>query len=292
MTTSSFTSVGVFANQSTPLIHESLQRVVALLNARGVRVMVEETAAEGLKLAAETATRTNILPAVELVIAIGGDGSMLGAARDVAPHGLPLVGVNRGRLGFLADISPEQLEGQLSKVLDGHGQIEEHFLLEGVISGGKAQPATALNEITVYSAAMPSMIEFELYIDGGFVYHQASDGLIVSSPTGSTAYALSAGGPIMPPNLDAISLVPMFPHSLSSRPLVVPGDAELTITLGEKAGTEAKVSFDSQLEFSVQPGESVVVKKAEHRLKLLHPPGQSFYGVCRSKLGWASRQTS
>ena len=176
MTTSSFTSVGVFANQSTPLIHESLQRVVALLNARGVRVMVEETAAEGLKLAAETATRTNILPAVELVIAIGGDGS----ARCRSGCCAPRLASRRGESGQTRVFSGHflsVLEGQLSKVLDGHGHIEEHFLLEGVISGGKAQPATALNEITVHSAAMPSMIEFELYIDGGFVHHQAaSDG--------------------------------------------------------------------------------------------------------------------
>jgi NAD+ kinase len=290
MATSSFQAVGVFANQTSSLIQESLQRVVTFLESRGVSIFVEKAAATGIDLHVPTATRAEILRQVELVIAIGGDGSMLGAARDIAPHGLPLLGVNRGRLGFLADVSPEEIETQLARVLDGQGEVEERFLLEGVVSSGGAEPATALNEITVHSAAMPSMIEFELFINGGFVYHQASDGLIVSSPTGSTAYALSAGGPIMPPTLDAIALVPMFPHSLNSRPLVVPGDAELKIALAEKAGTEAKVSFDSQLEFRLQPGESVLVKKAAHRLKLLHPPGQSFYGVCRSKLGWASQK--
>ena len=147
---------------------------------------------------------------------------------------------------------------------------------------------SALNEVIVHSATMAKMIEFDLYVNDVFVYNQNSDGLIVSSPTGSTAYALSAGGPIMHPSLDAIVLIPMFPHTLNSRPLVVPGNSELKIVIGSGFG-EARVSFDSHLEFEVQPGESIIIRKKQEKLKLIHPPGHSFYGVCRSKLDWASR---
>jgi NAD+ kinase len=134
------------------------------------------------------------------------------------------------------------------------------------------------------------MLEINLFIDDEFVYTQYSDGLIVSSPTGSTAYALSAGGPIMHPSLDAIVLVPMFPHSLNSRPLVIPGNSEVKIVVGSHIGTNAKISFDSQLEFEIGPGESLIVSNKRERLKLIHPPGHNFFGVCRSKLDWASRK--
>ncbi len=235
--------------------------------------------------------RSEIGDQVDLVIAVGGDGNMLGAARELAPHGVPLLGINRGRLGFLADVSPVEIELRLDEVLSGQHQIEEHFLLEGEITeGSNVQLSSALNEIIVHSAAMARMIEINLFIDDVFVYSQFSDGLIISSPTGSTAYALSAGGPIMHPSLDAMVLIPMFPHSLNSRPLVVPGGSELRIELGARYGGDAKVSFDSQMEFQMTPGESVRIRKMNDKLKLIHPPGHSFYGVCRSKLDWAIRK--
>ncbi|MAI53358.1 MAG: NAD kinase [Gammaproteobacteria bacterium TMED95] len=289
---SAFQRVGIFASISGPLVVESMQRVVAVLEARSIEVMVEESLAAS-QAAPQVLQRSReaICQQADLVIAIGGDGSMLSAARDVAPFGVPLLGINRGRLGFLADVAPEAIEAELNAVLSGDSDSVAHFLLQGRFDeGDSAAEATALNEVTIHSATMARMIEFDLYIDDVFVYTQSSDGLIVSSPTGSTAYALSAGGPIMHPSLNAIALVPMFPHSLNSRPLVVPGDSELRITLGEKLGAEAKVSFDSQLEFRLHPGESVRVKKHPKPLALIHPTGQNFYGVCRSKLGWASRK--
>lgn len=226
----------------------------------------------------------------DLIIAVGGDGNILGTARMFAPLDVPVVGVNRGRLGFLADISPDDIESALKEVLAGNYSIEEHFLLEGEVSvDGRQEVASALNEVLVHSAEMPKMIEFDLYVDNEFVYTQYSDGLIISSPTGSTAYALSAGGPIMVPSLDALVLVPMFPHSLNSRPLMVKGDSEIRICVGSHIGTNARVSFDSHLEFEIEPGESLTVTQQSTRLKLIHPPGHSFYQVCRSKLDWASR---
>lgn len=286
-----FKQVGLIARVVTDQIRESLQTVEKLLLGHGVEIWSDPTAAGMLVNAVP-----NVVDSIEalgthcdLVIAVGGDGNILSAARAMAPHGVPILGINRGKLGFLADISPDQIEPQLQAVLAGDYTLEEHFLLEGLVEGQEEIPS-ALNEVLVHSANMPKMIEMHLYIDDKFVYTQNSDGLIVSSPTGSTAYALSAGGPIMHPSLDAIVLVPMFPHSLNNRPLVVPGGGEIKIVIGSDTDVEAKVSFDSHLEFRIKPGDSLVVRKQQQKLKLLHPPGHSFFEVCRSKLDWASRK--
>jgi len=288
---SEYKRVGLFARGGSDLVQESLRAVDTFLRERDIKVFLEDTAAQMLNHTETAFKRSEIGDQVDLVIAVGGDGNMLGAARELAPHGVPLLGINRGRLGFLADVSPDEIELRLDEVLSGQHQIEEHFLLEGEITeGSNVQLSSALNEIIVHSAAMARMIEINLFIDDVFVYSQFSDGLIISSPTGSTAYALSAGGPIMHPSLDAMVLIPMFPHSLNSRPLVVPGGSELRIELGARYGGDAKVSFDSQMEFQMTPGESVRIRKMNDKLKLIHPPGHSFYGVCRSKLDWAIRK--
>ncbi len=286
-----FKTIGLVARTSNELVLESVRRVQSFLSSRNINVLLEDHVSEILGDCQEEAFPQEVLAErCDLIIAVGGDGNILGAARSFAPHGVPMLGINRGRLGFLADVSPSDIERSIGEVLSGEYTIEEHFLLEGEVSvkGVKEIPC-ALNEVLIHSATMPKMLDFNLYIDDVFVYNQYSDGLIIASPTGSTAYALSAGGPIMHPSLDAIVLVPMFPHQLNSRPLVVPGDAEIKITVGSNIGTNAKISFDSQLEFEIEPGESLVVRKKTKKLKLLHPPGHNFYGVCRSKLDWASR---
>lgn len=286
-----FKTIGLVARTSNELVLESVRRVQSFLSSRNIDVLLEDHVCRMLGDCQEEAFAQEVLAErCDLIIAVGGDGNILGAARSFAPHGVPILGINRGRLGFLADVSPSDIERSIGEVLSGEFTIEEHFLLEGEVSvkGVKEIPC-ALNEVLIHSATMPKMLDFNLYIDDVFVYNQYSDGLIIASPTGSTAYALSAGGPIMHPSLDAIVLVPMFPHQLNSRPLVVPGDAEIKITVGSHIGTNAKISFDSQLEFEIEPGESLLVRKKTKKLKLLHPPGHNFYGVCRSKLDWASR---
>ncbi len=289
---SGFKNIGLVARMGSASVLESLRRTRSYLVSQKLNVLLEDKAHALLKDSEgpfysqeEMATRC------DLVIAIGGDGNILGAARSFAPHGVPILGINRGRLGFLANISPTEIEKSLAEVLEGHYVTEEHFLLEGEVSvKGVKEIPSALNEVLIHSARLPKMLEFDLFINEVFVYNQRSDGLIISSPTGSTAYALSAGGPIMHPSLDAMVLVPMFPHQLNSRPLLVPGDSELKIVIGSQSGTSAKISFDSQLEFEIEPGESISVKKKQAKLKLIHPPGHSFYAVCRSKLDWASRR--
>lgn len=283
----SFQSVGLVARVSNPQIVESLNTVNRYLLASGCEVVAETFVAALLEVPGKrVADLTGLGASCDLVITVGGDGNILSTARAIAPYGVPVLGINRGKLGFLADVSPDEIEARLSEVLSGDYTTEEHFLLEAVVDG-EAEAPSALNEILVHSANMPKMLELELYVNDQYVYTQNSDGLIISSPTGSTAYALSAGGPIMHPSLDAIVLVPMFPHSLTSRPLVVPGGDEIRIVLGSSVEVSAKVSFDSHLEFRLEAGESLVIRKKRQKLILVHPPGHSFYGVCRSKLEWA-----
>ena len=282
-----FKSVGIVAKTGTDQVLESLRRVVDFLDSRSVDVVMEADSAAMLGNT-DGCVLSDMGQSCDLLIAVGGDGNILGAARALAPAGVPILGVNRGRVGFLADISPNDIELSIGDVLAGDFVIEEHFLLEGEVSGLDAEPC-ALNEVLIHTANLPKMIEFDLLINDEFVYNQHSDGLIISTPTGSTAYALSAGGPIMHPSLDAVVLVPMFPHTLTSRPLVIPGSFTMKVVIGPHIDVKALVSFDSQIEFEIESGEELVVRKRKDRLKLIHPPGHSFYNVCRSKLDWATR---
>ena len=286
-----FSTIGLVARVANEQIRETLLRAEVFLRDQGAAVVFESSSADMLGNEASDILDLSSLGSVcDLVIAVGGDGNILSTARAVAPYGVPVLGINQGKLGFLADISPDDIEKQIREVLSGNYTTEEHFLLEGEAEG-QAEVPCALNEVLVHSAKMPKMIEMELYINETYVYSQNSDGLIVSSPTGSTAYALSAGGPIMHPSLNAIVLVPMFPHSLTSRPLVVPADDEIRILIVSESDVHARVSFDSHLEFNIAAGQSIVIRKKQEKLQLVHPPGHSFYGTCRSKLNWASRST-
>jgi NAD+ kinase len=226
-----------------------------------------------------------------LIIVLGGDGSLLGAARMLARHNVPVLGINRGRLGFLTDILPEELEEKVGAVLDGEYVLEKRFLLNVVVkrNGELIGRGEALNDVVVNSGTSARMIEFDLYIGDEFVYRQRSDGLIVSTPTGSTAYSLSAGGPIMHPKLDAVVLVPMFPHTLSSRPIVIDGNSEIRIDINHINDIHPPVTCDGQVHLTTMPGDSVVISKKRHKMKLIHPLGHSFYASCRDKLGWGTR---
>ncbi|WP_122901320.1 NAD(+) kinase [Acinetobacter sp. B51(2017)] len=235
----------------------------------------------------QTVSRSLLGEVVDLVIVVGGDGSLLHAARALVRHNTPVIGVNRGRLGFLTDIKPTEVLHKLDQVLQGEYQRDRRFLLEmEVRSKGEAiYQAIALNDVVLHSGKSVHMIDFELNIDGQYVYRQHSDGLIVSTPTGSTAYALSGGGPILHPSMDAIALVPMHPHTLSSRPIVVGGNSEIKIIIRENR-VLPMVSADGQHSVSLGVGDSLHIRKHPFKLNLLHPPGYDFYMACRTKLGW------
>ncbi len=295
--TSSFSTVGLIGRRGTATIRDSLEVVLKLLLSRGLTVVVEDDTAEimgngsrGDRGLYERVSRLSLGERADLIVVVGGDGSLLGVGRDLAHCGVPVVGVNRGGLGFLADIAPEQIEPALGEVLAGNFREEDHFLLHARIlrDGKEIAGSPALNDVVVHLGGMSRMLEFSLWIDDEFVYDQRSDGVIIASPTGSTAYALSAGGPIMHPSLDAIVVVPMFPHTLTSRPLMVRGQSRIRVSVGGK-DPEARVSCDSQVDFLLESGDEVVISKYATPLRLIYPLEHSFFEACRSKLDWASR---
>lgn len=285
----SFGCIGLVGRSQRDGLEPVLEELITLLHLRGHEVLLEEQLAELVPDSEDPRLPIEqIGERADLVIVIGGDGSLLGAARTLARFDLPVLGVNRGRLGFLTDITPDELSEQVSAVLDGHYDQESRFLLDAtVVRNGKVVgSADALNDVVVNSGTSAQMIEFELYVNDVFVYRQRADGLIVSTPTGSTAYSLSGGGPIMHPTLDAIVLVPMFPHALSSRPIVLEGSSEVRIDILDRNRTHPPVTCDGQVNLTARPGDSVVIVKKPHRLLLLHPKGHSFYASCRDKLHW------
>ncbi|WBA17452.1 NAD(+) kinase [Salinivibrio kushneri] len=227
----------------------------------------------------------------DLAIVIGGDGNMLGAARVLSRCDIKVIGVNRGNLGFLTDLDPEAFEHALEAVLSGEYLEEDRFLLETEIHRHDQVKShnASLNEAVLHPGQVAHMIEFEVYINEQFAFSQRSDGIIISTPTGSTAYSLSGGGPILSPSLDAISLVPMFPHTLSSRPLVVDGNRRIKLLVSPDNRGTLEVSCDGQVSLPVNPGDEVHIYKSPATLKLIHPQDYNYYNTLRKKLGWSSK---
>lgn len=285
-----FTSIGVIGRPGHNGVVETLQRLLAFLDGKGLNMVFDDVTAAMTRLPRQRSVAVEELAnQCDLVIVVGGDGSLLHVAKHVCD--VPIIGVNRGRLGFLTDILPDELEQRIGEVLNGDFFSEDRFLLDAeVIREGNIQAeGRALNDVVLHPGKAAQMISFELFIDGQFVYSQESDGLIVATPTGSTAYALSAGGPIMHPRLDALVLVPMYPHSLSSRPLVVDGGSEIRLVVGAKEALKPQLSCDGQENCTVRAGDEILVRKNSTFLKLIHPLDYTSYQACRSKLGWGSR---
>ena len=286
-----FRNIGLVARTGSEQALYSLRQLVHFLQQRGCHIIVETALLDELgDMGLQGGTRKQLGQSCDLVIVVGGDGSLLGAARTFAGFDVPLLGINRGRLGFLTDILPSELETRVGQVLDGEFTTEYRFLLDMEVRRGGTVigHGSALNDVVLLSGDSVHMIEFELFIDGLFVYKQRSDGVIISTPTGSTAYALSGGGPIMHPRLDAIVLVPMNPHTLTSRPLVVDGNSDIRMRVTTHK-LHPLVSCDGQDGIRVQLDDEIRISKKPQRLKLLHPPGHDFYEACRSKLGWSNR---
>lgn len=294
-TLSNFKNIGLIGRLGSGKVTETLKRLMPFLDKKGYQPILEERTAELLLEHSYQEADIKMLAEIcDLVIVIGGDGSLLGAARAMAKTGVPVVGVNRGRLGFLTDISPDEIEEKIGQVLAGKYASEDRFLIEAEIyrEHELVGSARGLNDVVLHPGKSARMIEFDLYIEGQFVYNQRSDGLIVSTPTGSTAYALSGGGPIMHPKLDALVLVPMFPHTLSSRPIVVDGNSEIKIFITDDNETYPHVSCDGQSHLVTRPGDVIYIRKLAQKLKLLHPLGHDFYETCRNKLGWHTHYTN
>lgn len=289
--TSLFNTIAIVGKPRHNAAFETHLSVYNWLRDHRYDVMLDQQVADicGIK---EGYTLEQIGEKSDLVIVIGGDGNMLGMARRLAKYNVPLIGINRGNLGFLTDITPQTAFEQLHSCLERREFfIEERFLLQAEIeqNGKIVTSNNALNEFVVHSSQIAKMIDFEVSIDDKFAFSQRSDGLIIATPTGSTAYSLSAGGPILSPNLNAISLVPLNPHSLTSRPLVVSGDSHISLRFARYNQPNLTLSCDSQELFAFNVDDRIIVKKSHDTLKLLHLNDYNYFTVLGSKLGWLNK---
>lgn len=288
-----FSTIGIISRRDNREVVDTLLALTAFLQRRPhTRVVLDDAVSALLGTHPyEILPREKMGGVCQLVIVVGGDGSMLKAAPLMADQDLPVVGINRGRLGFLTDIRPEEIELALGPILEGQYVQETRFLLEVTQStpAGAIVLGSAMNDVVLHPGRAAQMIEFELYIDGSFVYNQASDGLIVATPTGSTAYSMSAGGPIMHPKLDALVLVPMYPHSLSSRPIVVDSSSSIKLVIRDRHNIAPQVSCDGTVVHTTSVGDTITICRKQKELKLLHPEDYDYYATCRSKLHWSHR---
>ncbi|GAA6185502.1 NAD(+) kinase [Aliiglaciecola sp. NS0011-25] len=287
-----FKTIGLIGKPAHEGANKSLNAILQFLKRKGCRILVETKVSGMLQgNGFETAELENIGLQADLAIVVGGDGNMLGAARILAKHDVAVVGVNRGNLGFLTDIHPDDIDRQLTCLFNGEFVKEQRFILQvDVFREGMQQSSnSAINEVVLHHGKVAHMMEFEVYIDDNFVFSQRSDGLIVATPTGSTAYSLSGGGPILTPNLDALTLVPMFPHTLSSRPIVVDANSVVRMKVSNDNTDNLQVSCDSHIALTVFPGDEIHIKKNQDRLSLIHPKDYNYFNVLRTKLGWGSK---
>ena len=287
---SAFKTVAVVGKSDAASLPDVLDQLAAVLRRNGIAIVMDPLTAGAARTPPDAVAPMDELPArADLAVIVGGDGTLISCARLMAERGVPLVGVNLGRLGFLTDIPAEGLEGAIESILAGDYAAEQRMLLSGTVRrGGKTLlAALAMNDVVVNRGAMGSMIEFAVTVDGEFIYTLRADGLIVATPTGSTAYALSAGGPILHPSLSAIALVPISPHTLSNRPVAIGNTSRVEITLVRGEG--ARANFDVQAYCELEPADVVTVTAAPRPATLLHPRGYRYFAMLRQKLRWTER---
>lgn len=287
-----FKTVGIIGKYGKQDVTETLSDLIGILDTLGVTVLTDNRTAKRYPNQNFVGKSTKALgEQCDLIIAIGGDGTFLKAARDMAPWNKAMLGVNLGRLGFLTDITPDDtMQHCIASIFNGEYKSETRHLLESVIcrDGKERNRALSLNDVVIHKWEAARMIEFETKIDGSFVSIQRSDGMIVSTPTGSTAYALSGGGPIVEPGIDATILVPICPHTLSNRPIVVSGKSKIELSLIGSKSSKAQLTCDGQTTADLKIGDVVVITQYENHIKLIHPIGYEPFTTWREKLHWSS----
>lgn len=284
-----FGKIAMLGRVSDVRVRDTLQGLAPHLIDRGAEVMVaDDLEIEFSQASVSRMPEQDLARQADLFIAVGGDGTMLYAARLVAEHEVPVLGINRGRLGFLADVTPDAMLRSINEVMAGNYTIEKRLLLRAeVFENGQSRiRERALNDVVVQKWQAGRMLEFETYVDGQYVNSHSSDGIIIASPTGSTAYALSCNGPIVQPELDALILVPISPHTLSDRPIAIPATRTVEIRLLERDETRARVICDGRATAELDVDGVLRVGAASQRLHLIHPPGYDYYRILRSKLQW------
>ena len=282
-----FRRVALIGKQRSPEAAASLQELRALLVARGCEVLVERETAASLGAAAGGADYPAIGAGADLAVVVGGDGTMLSAARNLVRYGVPLAGINIGRVGFMTDIARKDMSASIGAILDGHYTLEERSLLDAEIwrDGRSMLRTLALNEAVVGKGSQGRLIEFEVYIDGEYVYTLRADGVIVATATGSTAYALSAQGPILHPAVPALALVPLNPHTLSARPVSVTDRSVIEIVLVR--ALDARAHFDGYALADMAQGDRLVLRRSTDLVRFVHPPTYSYFVMLREKLRWS-----
>ena len=284
-----FRTVALIGKYQSPEIAGALLDLASFLKSRGRAVLVEEGTASSIGANGNPVAAYETIGAqADLAVVLGGDGTMLNAARRLAEHRVPLVGVNQGRLGFMTDIARQDMIASITQLLEGKFSAEQRFLLDVEVrrEGERVLHTLALNDVVVNKGDVGRMIEMEVRVDGEFVYLLRADGLIVATPTGSTAYALSANGPILHPAVPGIALVPLCPHALSNRPITLCDQSRIEIAL--LPPHDGRLHFDGQLRFDAYAGDSVHIGRSSHEVTLLHPPGYSYLAMLREKLHWSS----
>ena len=286
-TKKAFSRVALVGKFHADGIDEHLKDLAKLVMGLGCEVFLEAATAQHLGLKEfPTKTAEDFAGAIDLVVVLGGDGTMLGIGRQLAGSNVPLVGINMGRLGYMTDIPIQSVQETLPKIIAGEYEADTRTLLDAVVlrNGKEINRALALNDVVVNRSGISGMVELAVHVNGSFMYNQRSDGLIVSTPTGSTAYALSAGGPILHPRVAGILLAPIAPHSLSNRPIVLPQDCVTSIEVVD--GREVIVNFDMQSQTDLQTGDKIEVRQSKKTITLLHPRSHSDYKTLREKLHW------
>ncbi|MGE3774960.1 MAG: NAD(+)/NADH kinase [Gammaproteobacteria bacterium] len=283
-----FKRIGLVVKHDDASVHDALDAALAVLDRHAVDVVVDADAAAPLAGRHRLGRDDALVADRDLVITVGGDGTLLRAAKLVFPRAVPLLGINLGRLGFLADLSPQQVAQGLDAILAGRYVEEARAVLscELVRDGAVVAAHTALNDVVIQRWSTPRLITLNTYVDGRFVHTQRADGLIVSTPTGSTAYALSGGGPILDPAVPAILLVPICPHSLTNRPLVIPDSARVEIDVGPEDAAHSSVNADGFALPGWRPGDRVRITKHQAGVHLLHPAGHDHFATLRAKMQW------
>ena len=283
-----FQTIALTGKTDDARIADSMRALATHLLADRRRVIAQEDVTAGLAGAdIESLALEKLVAVADLMIAAGGDGTMLFATRLVAEHGIPLLGINRGRLGFLADVGSNEMLQGVDEVLDGKYVEETRLMLVAEVDGQDGgSKAAALNDIVVEKKGTGRMVDLETWIDGVYVNTHEGDGLVVATPTGSTAYALSGGGPILHPNMNAFVLVPICPHTLSDRPLVVRGDRAIEIRMIERGDSRSAISCDGRHLSDLSPDQTLRISRSEFAATLIHPHGYDYFRILRSKLNW------
>ena len=282
-----FAHVVIVGKYHAPGARNAVDEIAHFLHDEGCDVSLEKETAANTGLSQYPALDVPAMgKACDLALVVGGDGTMLGIGRQLARHGVPLVGINQGRLGFITDIPFDSYQEKLRPMLRGEFEEDARALMAATVwrDGRCVFEATALNDVVVNRGGVASMIELRVEVDGHFVANQRADGLIIASPTGSTAYALSAGGPLLHPGIGGWVMVPIAPHTLSNRPVVIPSHSEIAVEI--VSGRDASANFDMQTLTSLLHGDRIVVRRSEHALRLLHPVGWTYFDTLRKKLHW------